>query len=270
MENGHDDFEATLEEAEQAIDDGEFERAEALLSDHVMENAGDFRAVALYGLALYFQGEFDEAGRHLERARTELEDDPDIAAALAVSRFYGGDFPAAEQLIRSVVSAEPEWADAHWWLGRILDWQGKEEAEGEFRTAVELDPESYSRPESLSDAEFQAAVQDAMGDLPERIAEVTEEVVVIVERYPDPSLLSDSEVPYPAELLGLYTGVPLPERSTSDSGRPPDVIHLFKRSLELATRDPAELRNEIRITLIHEFGHYLGLDEEDLEEMGIG
>jgi predicted Zn-dependent protease with MMP-like domain/Flp pilus assembly protein TadD len=265
-----DELDALLEEAEQAIEDGDFERAEEMLSDHVLAGDGDLRAVALYGLALYFQGEFDEAGRHLERVHAELTDDPDIASALAVSRFYGGDFATAEQLLRSVIAMDPEWADAHWWLGRVLDWQGKEAAHGAFAEAARLDPATYSIPESLSDEEFQSAVQDAMDELPERISEASQEVAVVVERYPDLVLLGESPVPYPAELLGLYTGVPLSERSTFDSGRPPDVIHLFKRNLELATSDPAELRHEIRVTLIHEMGHYLGLEEDDLDELGIG
>ena len=53
--------------------------------------------------------------------------------------FAAGDLTAAEGLLREVVAADPEWADAHWWLGRVLDWQDREESHGEFRTAAELD-----------------------------------------------------------------------------------------------------------------------------------
>jgi predicted Zn-dependent protease with MMP-like domain len=76
--------------------------------------------------------------------------------------------------------------------------------------------------------------------------------------------------PQAPDLLGLYTGVPLPERGANDPGELPDVIYLFRRphlSLGLA---PQALRDEIATTLIHEIAHYFGLDDDRLDDLGWG
>jgi predicted Zn-dependent protease with MMP-like domain len=71
------------------------------------------------------------------------------------------------------------------------------------------------------------------------------------------------------ELLGLFTGVPLDRQSqTSAGGELPPRIYLFKRNLERNVRGTAELAEQIRVTLYHELGHYLGLEEDDLEQAG--
>ena len=69
------------------------------------------------------------------------------------------------------------------------------------------------------------------------------------------------------DLFGLYEGIPLPERG-NDVGALPDTITIYRRPLQSEFRDPAELQREIRITVLHEIGHYFGLDEERLAELG--
>ena len=80
-------------------------------------------------------------------------------------------------------------------------------------------------------------------------------------------LVSEDEPPEPG-LYGLYEGVPLPERD----GPPlePDRITIYRRELEADFTDPDELREEIRITVLHELAHYFGLDEDRLDELGYG
>ena len=68
-------------------------------------------------------------------------------------------------------------------------------------------------------------------------------------------------------LFGLYEGVPLPERGDW-IGLPPDKITIYRVPLEESFADPAELRDEIRITVLHELGHYFGLDEDRIAELG--
>ena len=74
----------------------------------------------------------------------------------------------------------------------------------------------------------------------------------------------------PADLLGLFVGTPLVDRSIENTGEMPPTVFLFQRNLERAARDEAELEREIRITLFHELGHALGFDEDGVEEMGLG
>jgi predicted Zn-dependent protease with MMP-like domain len=70
------------------------------------------------------------------------------------------------------------------------------------------------------------------------------------------------------DLLGLYEGTPLPERHIDDLFILPDQITLFRMPLMDLCANEAELREEIRLTLIHELGHYFGFEEGDLEKLG--
>lgn len=69
-------------------------------------------------------------------------------------------------------------------------------------------------------------------------------------------------------LYGLYSGVPLPERSADDSGATPDVIFLYQKPLEDDFPNREDLIREIEITLVHEIAHYFGFDEDTLESYG--
>ena len=104
---------------------------------------------------------------------------------------------------------------------------------------------------------FEDHVRAALDELPPHIAAALENVAVVVE----------DENPEEPDLLGLYHGVPLPERGDM-AGSLPDTISIYRIPLEESFPDPNELREEIRITVLHELGHYFGLDEDRLEELG--
>ena len=104
---------------------------------------------------------------------------------------------------------------------------------------------------------FEEHVRAALDTLPPDIAATLRNVAVVVEE-------ENREDP---DLYGLYEGVPLPERGDM-SGALPDRIAIYRRPLEDDFPDPEELRQEIRITLLHELGHYFGLDEDRLTELG--
>jgi predicted Zn-dependent protease with MMP-like domain len=104
---------------------------------------------------------------------------------------------------------------------------------------------------------FEDHVRAALDELPPHIAEALQNVAVVVED-------ENAEDP---DLLGLYQGVPLPERGDM-AGALPDRISIYRIPLEESFPDPDELRSEIRITVLHELGHYFGLDEDRLAELG--
>ena len=104
---------------------------------------------------------------------------------------------------------------------------------------------------------FEDHVRAALDELPPHIAEALQNVAVVVED-------ENAEEP---DLLGLYHGVPLPERGDM-AGTLPDRISIYRIPLEESFPDPDELRSEIRITVLHELGHYFGLDEDRLAELG--
>jgi predicted Zn-dependent protease with MMP-like domain len=107
-------------------------------------------------------------------------------------------------------------------------------------------------------AEFEEHVQAALDSLPAELARALENVAVVVE----------DEHPEDPDLFGLYEGVPLPERTSADSGRLPDRIAIYRVPLEETFADPDDLEREIRITVLHELAHYFGFDEERLTELG--
>jgi predicted Zn-dependent protease with MMP-like domain len=106
---------------------------------------------------------------------------------------------------------------------------------------------------------FDDQVRAALDELPPNLASALQNVAVLVE----------DENPDEPDLLGLYRGVPLPERGET-AGLPPDTISIYRRPLEESFPDPEDLREEIRITVLHELAHYFGIDEERLDELGYG
>jgi predicted Zn-dependent protease with MMP-like domain len=104
---------------------------------------------------------------------------------------------------------------------------------------------------------FDGHVRAALDELPQHIAAALENIAIVVE----------DEHPDDPDLFGLYQGVPLPERGDM-SGQLPDKISIYRIPLEQSFPDPGELEEEIRITVLHELGHYFGLDEERIAELG--
>jgi predicted Zn-dependent protease with MMP-like domain len=104
---------------------------------------------------------------------------------------------------------------------------------------------------------FEEHVERALAALPPELKQAVRNVEISVE----------DEHPEEPDLFGLYEGVPLPEREDW-AGAIPDRIRIFRVPLVEAYPDPAELENEIRITVLHELAHYFGLDEDRLDELG--
>ena len=105
---------------------------------------------------------------------------------------------------------------------------------------------------------FEEVVRAALDSLPPELARALENVAVVVE----------DENPEDPDLFGLYHGIPLPERGSSYAGALPDKISIYRLPLEDEFDDPAELEEEIRITVLHELAHYFGIDEDRLAELG--
>ena len=114
----------------------------------------------------------------------------------------------------------------------------------------------------LTDAEFEAAVGEALDLIPDELARLMDNVAVLVVDEPpgdDP------------DLLGIYEGTPLTERDGWwDAGSLPDRISIFQGPLERYCRDRDELLDEIAVTVVHEVAHHFGVDDARLHELGWG
>ncbi len=120
----------------------------------------------------------------------------------------------------------------------------------------------------LSTDAFAALVEQALAEIPESLQAYMADVVVDVESMPDLATAGKAGVDDPRELLGLYHGTPLTERSLEQDRHLPDRVTIYQRNIERGCRNKGEIVEQIRRTVLHEVGHHFGLDEEDLEEMG--
>ena len=123
---------------------------------------------------------------------------------------------------------------------------------------------------------FDRQLEAVLGELPEGIHTLLEKVPLHVEDHPSKATLQKVGVRRRENLCGLYTGIPLTEKSIEHSGTPPDVVTIYREGVLAAARDARgdvseeALRREIRITVLHEIGHHHGLDEDDLTKLGYG
>ena len=122
----------------------------------------------------------------------------------------------------------------------------------------------------LDSKAFDIIVQRAIRRIPEAIRGRLDNLLITVQKRPSKEVLDEMGLPPDEPLLGLYTGIPLSERTLDAPPLYPDTILLFKEPLEEMCETVAELEEEIAITLVHEIGHALGMNEERLEELGFG
>jgi predicted Zn-dependent protease with MMP-like domain len=116
--------------------------------------------------------------------------------------------------------------------------------------------------------DFDQLVERALDGLPPDLANLLDNVAIVVEDWPGREAQPDSGGPDDT-LYGLYEGVPLTERGDSYYGVLPDRITIFRGPLERDFRAD-ELEEQVRVTVVHEIAHYFGFGEERLEELGWG
>jgi predicted Zn-dependent protease with MMP-like domain len=123
---------------------------------------------------------------------------------------------------------------------------------------------------------FDEQLEWVLGRLPPMIHELIEKVPLHVEDYPSEEVMEQMDVEYIDDLCGLYTGIPIGEKSVTHSGTLPDVVTIYREGILSAAADPSgeitteRLREEIRVTILHELAHHHGLTEEDLRRLGYG
>ncbi len=114
---------------------------------------------------------------------------------------------------------------------------------------------------------FERLVRQALRGIPKRFRDEMDNVVVVVDDRPSPELLKEMEVVPPDTLYGLYQGTPLPEREWTHGNVLPDQITIYQGPIVEDSDDEADIIRTIGETVIHEFGHYFGLSEEEIEEI---
>jgi predicted Zn-dependent protease with MMP-like domain len=114
--------------------------------------------------------------------------------------------------------------------------------------------------------EFAKVMRDVLDSLPEEFRNRIRNVAVLVEDFPPGQLAAPSGQPTTL-LLGLFHGVPMTKKSVFNLPTGPDYVVLYQKNIEAVCFTEAEIREQIRLTVIHEFGHYFGMDEEQLKDV---
>ena len=117
-------------------------------------------------------------------------------------------------------------------------------------------------------ARFERLVDRALAGIPDPFRAALAEVAIVVDDEPSPQQRRDNDLAEDEMLYGLYEGVPRTEYGADWSGVP-NRITLFRLPLEEDFADPAELAEEVRITVIHELAHHLGIEDDRLDELGL-
>ena len=116
---------------------------------------------------------------------------------------------------------------------------------------------------------FEDLVAGALAAIPMPFAAALDEVAIVIDDEPSPEQLRESDLPPDEALYGLYEGVARTEYA-ADWIVVPNRITLFRLPLEEDFPDPDDLAEEVRITVIHELAHHLGIDDERLHDLGVG
>lgn len=116
---------------------------------------------------------------------------------------------------------------------------------------------------------FERLVAKAIESLPEEFRERMDNIDVVVADEPTLHQLSKLDEQHGEILLGLYEGVPLPNRTRGYGFVVPDMITIFKRPIEAMCKSDQEIITEIRKVVLHEIAHHFGISDDRLHELGL-
>ncbi|MGB1396772.1 MAG: metallopeptidase family protein [Planctomycetota bacterium] len=277
------DMDSLLEELKQALEDFDTDRSVALIGQ-LSNKATEMDPLILIVTALLEVGQPREALQRIQ----DLEElgssapgyDEELAEILKHRKvealYLTGDPQSALALTLSLDPADPlEEADREFFIGLCHDHLGDpESADEHFAKATELDPDGNPAIPTISSEEAHELVATVLGELPEKILKEMEEVPIILEDLPELAMIQESAGQISPDTLGLYSGSTVANDSqggfSPQEGMPTAaVIRIYRRNLERMSRNKKNLVEQVKITLLHEIGHHLGLDEEDVDRLGL-
>lgn len=262
----------TVERIYDALEGGQPEDALRLARAALVDEPDDPVVRFLGGLACLDLDRAGEAVVELKHAVRLDPDDAEFRTQLGYALFRACRFDEAREETSRALELDDGAPDAHHTAGLLAERAGEfARADLCFERARAIDPVSFPLPARLTDEVFERTLDEARALLARTFRERLDEVTVTVCDLPADEVLFASAPALDPELLGLFVGVALPELSSfSPGGELPPQILLFKRNLERTFPEGEALRDEIVRTLHHELGHYLGLDEDELEAIDLG
>jgi predicted Zn-dependent protease with MMP-like domain/Flp pilus assembly protein TadD len=243
----------------------------------LIESAGDETEsydysdfVMLIGDVHWGAGDYEDAYQAYHKVALNDPERIDARVALGVSLFHLCRFQAAQAQLEMCSLDDPGSAEAWYYLGLLaLRRDQRDLAMRHFESAHELEEERFQIPTEISHEELVAIVERQISEYPPELRRHLENVPIILEQRPDEDLLFSEEPPMDPLILGLFDGMPITELGHEAVVTGVTRIVLFLENIWLVAQDRATLEEELWITLKHEIGHYLGLDEDDLAERGL-
>jgi predicted Zn-dependent protease with MMP-like domain len=226
--------------------------------------------------ALLLKGEAQLLMGNPVAARATLSDLPPSELPEAAYNLRAGhlwlelhELDKAQEEMEKALKRDPQMTDALHGLALIA------EERGDFKEMCRLylqvrkaDLAQPAPPWGISRERFEQLAEAALGELPARVRRLLKDVPILVADYPSVEVVAEGNDP---RMLGLFSGVPYPEQAAIGGATPHlDGVFLYQRNIEQMCHNSDEVEDEIRKTLFHETGHFFGLNEEQLEEMGLG
>ncbi len=241
----------------------------------IARRAGDAALAAdlawLEGVALNQLGCSQEALARLAEAEKAAPDSVDVHLEKGFALYELCRFDEAREALLRAEKLDPEEPWTQHQLGLVAERQGKaDEARRRFERARKLAPDEFPKPIALSSAAFDDAVEDALRSLPDPVRRYLSNVAITVEDVPADDDLLGSDPPLSPAILGVFRGAPYGQKASMDPwSHFPSSIVLYQRNLERFARNRKDLIEQIGVTLLHEVGHFLGLDEDELYARGL-
>ncbi len=251
--HGNGDPDAALETVETAF-------------DFIDEEEDLVEAIYIKTEALLARDEKPAARQTLAELSSSVIDDSELALDLAELALAAEDPATATKWVEAARKLEPaSEADALHLLGRIHEAaEDRAKMIDAWQQVRILDAKLPPPPITVSDDEVEQIAIDTLAELPQNIRTKLEKVPILIDTAPSKEMVADGLDP---RMLGLFQGTPMPDAGNAA----PAVtnILLFKSNLERFALDEDHLAEEVRITVLHEAAHYFGLDESDLEALGL-
>jgi len=268
MQIEHDDegLDPALAEATASLEAGDPELALTQASRSGLEGPRALLEVRAY-LDL---GMLEPARTRLDAARSSLgEDDLEVVELRGEVALESWDLAGAAAAFDAIFAVEPDpWICER--LALLADHTGDHDrAHALMVEAAELDPDRPA-PVRVTASSFDRIVEDALGSLAPAFAERVSAIRVVREPVPFRELVDPRDPSStPPDILGLFVGPTIHDLAEDFPAQLPPSIYLFQRNLERMARDGEHLAEEIRVTLFHEIGHLLGLDEDGVAALGL-
>ena len=225
--------------------------------------------------ALLLKAEIEIEADATEEASTTLEELPDdvtfphpsyhLQAGSLLRQV--GKLDLGEHHLRLALDEPTLSSDAMHGLALIAEERGEHGAMVDWFKKVRLaDLAAAPPPWALGHERFAEVAEHTLGELPENIHKLLDNVPVVVADYPGVELVDDGLDP---RALGFFAGTPYPDHSSVGGATQLQAIHLFQRNIERYAGGADQVEAEIRTTVLHETGHFFGLSDEELAERGL-